>query len=51
MKIMIEEEAALESLNDRKSYESLGTKAIQTERISAKALGLGRLWHTHTADR
>lgn len=51
IEITIEEEATVESLNDRKPCESWGTKASQTERISAKALSLGKLWHMQDGDR
>lgn len=43
---MIDEEALLGILNGRKPWESLGTRAIQIDRISStEALSLRRLWH------
>lgn len=48
---MREEEDTLESPNDRKPCESLRTKAIQTERVSAKAPTLGKLWQIQDAQR
>lgn len=50
-KVMREEEDTLESPNDRKPCESLRTKAIQTERVSAKAPTLGKLWQIQDAQR